>query len=190
MSPLCSLSPAGPQGCQQGAGHRRCMGAGAGSQDPDRHLSLSSLPGLSQASRRRRQIPTCRSGCLALRSFRTCTAGLVPGPLACTLPCSLPQGAENEIHRTQLLGSTGAVCGEPPMPPAVADRIFPSSSSRQSLQPRERRPSEVGDLLGVTQLGGDRARLHTQVLVAPKLSTLHITVPGTSGREEGGETSP
>lgn len=76
------------------------------------------------------------------------------------------------------------------MPPAVADRIFPSSSSRQSLQPRERRPNEVGDLLGVTQLGGDRARLHTQVLVAPKLSTLHITVPGTSGREEGGETSP
>lgn len=108
----------------------------------------------------------------------------MPGPFVCTLPCSLPQGAENETHYTQLLGSTGAVCGEVPLPPAAAHCIFLSSCPQQSLQQRERRPSDVGDLLRVTQLGGYRARLHTQVCVAPKLSTLHITLPGISRRGE------
>lgn len=77
----------------------------------------------------------------------------MPGPFVCTLPRSLPQGAENETHYTQLLGSTGAVCGEVPLPPAAAHCIFLSSSPQQSLQQRERRPSDVGDLLRVTQLG-------------------------------------
>lgn len=66
----------------------------------------------------------------------------------------------------------------------AAHCIFLSSSPQQSLQQRERRPSDVGDLLRVTQLGGYRARLHTQACVAPKLSTLHITLPGISRRGE------